>query len=226
MNMLSVSLILATLSSAAYAHEAWVALEGSRHAVFYGHLDKPVSSDPAKIRMLSAFDRNGKSLATDVQAGTPMTVAAPGAALFVLDFDNGVWTKTTEGSKNLPKRQVPGALFAAHSLKYGKTVLTWSQAVGQPRGQRFEVVPLFAEAPQAGSSVSVQVLYEGKPLADATVQLEGYERPSAKTDANGKATLSLGKSGMQMLVAQHTRHIATADADDEKLSANLVFEAR
>lgn len=221
-------IILMTCSMAAQAHEAWVALEGPAHAIYYGHLDKPERNyDAAKIGKVAAYDANGKSLAVELDRGAaPATLRANGAAVLLLDFDNGYWSKTVEGSKPLPKNRLSGVLSSARSLKYGKTLLVWSAAAQRTYGQRLEIVPGQDEAPAAGEPLRLRVLFEGKPLANATVQLEGYKRPEVKTDAEGFARVELGQSGMQVIVAGHERPLNSPEADTEKHSANLVFMAR
>lgn len=226
--LLWTSLLALTMNAPAWAHEAWVALSGPRHEILYGHLEQPDRHyDLAKIKRLLAFDGAGHAVAVELSSGQhPATVAAAKAAIFLLDFDNGFWSKTTAGSKNLPKNQVPDALSGMRSLKYGKTVLAWGPLAQKAFGQRLEVIPEIAAAPKAGTNLPLRVEFDGKPLAGASVQLEGYQKSVVKTGADGRANIGLGPTGMQVIVAGHEVKLDQVEADSEKHSANLVFEAR
>lgn len=72
-------------------------------------------------------------------------------------------------------------------------------------GHALEIVPDRAPSElKSGDTLTVRVLFKGKPLADAQVSasyagasLEGHSYPvSARTDADGKATLKLDRSGL------------------------------
>lgn len=228
MNRLCWTIWMGLAVAPALAHDAWVMPQGPRHEIVYGHLDKLERKyDAAKIKAVSALDASGRPLKIALDRDSlPVTIAAPGAAMILLEFDNGYWTKTTEGSKNLPKNQVPGALSSLRSFKYGKTVLEWGPAAAKGHGQRLEIVPETSAPPRPGGMLTLRVEFEGKPLAGASIQLEGYDRAVQKTDAQGRATLTLAPAIMQAIVAGHEIRLNREDADSEKHSANLVFEAR
>lgn len=213
----------------AFAHDAWVEAGGGAWVVRYGHGDKLESYAPAKVRALAAIDARGAALPVARQAGGEAVRAtvAGRPALLTLSFDNGVWTKTTEGSKNLPKSEVPGAISATHAVKYGKTVVAWSAAVTRPQGQPLEIVPLAAGAPAAGATLPVQVLFDGKPLAGAKIARAGHGKEAPfEADGEGKALLPV-VAGRQMVVVGHKWELpGNAEADSLSAAANLLFEAR
>lgn len=222
----SLSLLAALLlGNAAQAHDAWVVPGGATHAILYGHGKSTESYDATKIQQVLAYDAKGRKLSVqlDRKAATP-AVSAAGAAMFVVDFDNGFWSKTEAGYQNLPKTQVQGALESSRSLKFGKTVLSWSAASSKPVGQRLEIVPLATTAPKAGGKLPVLVLFEGRPLADAKLSLEGHDDMApVATDARGKAELILPASGEVALDVGHKLPYKGAEADEWSLSANLHF---
>lgn len=216
------------LSLPAFAHDAWVEARDGAYVVLYGHGDKVETYAPEKVLALTATDAGGAALSVSLDAAaSPRRARVDGqAALLAVHFDNGYWTKTTEGSKNLPKNAVPGALSATHSVKFGKTLLAWSAAATRPQGARLEIVPLAATAPRAGGTLPVRVLWEGKPLAGAKIARAGHgkEAPVA-ADADGRAEVPV-LAGRQMIVVNHKIELHNdARADHYSAAANLVFES-
>lgn len=221
--------LLSGLAATAFAHDAWIEARGDGYVVLYGHGDKQEAYAPAKVKAVAAVDAKGVPLPATQEAGADaVRVALRGQpSVATLHFDNGIWTKTTDGSKNLPKAEVPGAISAMHSVKFGKTVFAWSPQAARPQGQQLEIVPLAATAPAAGSQLPVQVLWEGKPLAGAKIVRSEYSKEKPiETDAEGKASVPL-VAGKQMLTTSHKRDLVhDPRADAYSVSANLIFDAR
>lgn len=216
------------LSLPALAHDAWVEPRDGAWVVLYGHGDKIEAYAPEKVRALTAADANGAALTVSLDAAaSPLRARVGGqTALLAVHFDNGYWTKTTEGSKNLPKNEVPGALGASHSVKFGKTLLAWSVAATRPQGARLEIVPLAATAPRAGGTLPVRVLWDGKPLAGAKLARAGHGKEApVEADAEGRAEVPVA-AGRQMIVVNHKVALQNdARADHYSAAANLVFES-
>ncbi|MDO8932676.1 MAG: DUF4198 domain-containing protein [Rhodocyclaceae bacterium] len=217
------------LAGNALAHDAWIEARGAGYVVLYGHGDKQEGYAPAKVKTVTAIDAKGAALPvtkeTETDSVRVMVRGRP--ALATVHFDNGFWSKTTDGSKNLPKNEVPGAISAMHSVKFGKTVFAWSEAVTKPQGLQLEIVPLVATTPAAGKPLPVQILWEGKPLAGAKIVRSEYSKEApTETDAEGKATLPV-VAGRQTLAVSHKHELANdARADSYTASANLIFDAR
>lgn len=228
--LLAAALLLAAGIAPARAHDAWVAARADGLAVVYGHDGKLETCVPEKIRSVVLLDASGQPVpARRAVAGGEVRLAAGGApALAVLHYDNGVWTKTADGSKNLPKNAVPGALSATHSVKYGKTVLRWGTAAGTAQGQALEIVPLAAAAPAAGKTLAVRVLRDGRPLPGAKLLRTGHDKeaPPFETDADGRAEVPVVAGWQALSVAQRVELRDDPHADALSLSANLHFEAR
>lgn len=223
-----VAVQVCALAAPAAAHDAWTEPRDGGYVVLYGHGDKQEGYLPAKIKSLAAFDAAGAALPISLIAGTDnarfTVVGQP--SLLTLHFDNGVWSTTAEGSKNLPKSQVPGALRASHSVKYGKTALAWGAAVTQVQAQQLEILPLSAEPPKAGGSLPVQVLWRGQPLPNAKITSDEYDKDHAiEADANGKASVPV-KEGRQMIAVNHRVPVAdNPDVDTLSIAANFIFAA-
>jgi uncharacterized GH25 family protein len=100
------------------------------------------------------------------------------------------------------------------------------KVVDRPIGLKLELV---AEPERPGDTRRFQLLHEGKPLADAlvTATLLGAATSDrhARTDRNGRATLSLQGAGAWRIEAVHMVEARDASASDwESLWASLTFE--
>ncbi|MEN3363310.1 MAG: hypothetical protein V7606_584 [Burkholderiales bacterium] len=219
---------IAALSVPAHAHDAWTEARGEGYAVVFGHDGKLEKYAPSKVKAIAAVDAKGAALNVKQQTVAEVvtfTVAGK-PVLATLRYDNGFWSKTTDGSKNLPKNEVPGAISGSHAVKFGKTLYTWAPAVTKPQGQQLEIVPLSATAPAAGKTMPVQVMWQGKPLAGAKVVRADTDQAPVATDAQGKAAVAVG-TGRQMLTVSHKHDLANDPrADTYSVSANLMFEIR
>lgn len=104
-------------------------------------------------------------------------------------------------------------------FRFAKAIVGGNDAAlaERPFGWRFELVP---------SGDRFQLLFEEKPFADALVvaMTPDGKRVSARTDANGKVALKLGK-GVWLLKSTHVLPApAGSEFDWESLWASLTFE--
>lgn len=218
-------LLLALLGVAAQAHDAWIEPAAGGYTVVFGHDGRLETALPSKVLKAQAIDGAGKALPLQLDG---LQVAVDGKpSLLLLHYDNGFWSRTPEGTKSGPKNAVPGATAASHALKYGKTVQVWDAQASRAQGLPVEIVPQSAQAPAAGAQLPVQVLWDGQPMAGATLSWhEAGQDRDTKTDAQGRALLPVAK-GRQMFSVSARRPIAgDARADTLSVSSALVFEAR
>lgn len=225
------ALILILVSAAAlYAHDAWVAKDGNVLVVKYGHGDKIDPYKPSYVKGVKAYNASGTEIPIAVKGQETRAVLAPAQApaLIMLAFDSGAWVKTPEGYKNVSKREAKNVLQSLKSQKYSKSFWQWNDLFSKPMGGKMELVPLKNPlALKAGEKLPFQVLYEGKPLAGATVAAEGVGKDALKTDANGRAEVVIKKSGLNVVSA--TRKTDTPndpDADVLYESANITFDVK
>lgn len=219
------ALLLALLGTAAQAHDAWIEPATGGFTVVFGHEGKLEAALPSKVLKAQAVDGAGRVLPLKLDG---LQVAVDGKpSLLLLHYDNGFWSRTPEGSRSGPKNEVPGASSASHALKYGKTVQVWDAQASRVQGLPVEIVPQSAQAPVAGTQLPVQVLWDGQPLAGATLSWhEAGQDRDTKADAQGRALLPVAK-GRQMFSVSARRPIAgDARADTLSVSSALVFEAR
>lgn len=219
----------------AAAHNAWLDPQpttAGTYAVRYGHPGDVSGFAPAKVKSVVALDAAGKRLPVKI---TPRddsaTASVQGASLLTLDFDNGYWTRTPEGTKNTPRNETPGGTSGMHSVKYAKTVLKWDRSAAERLGQRLEVVTTSANAPKAGATVPLIVLWDGKPLANATLRkMEDYEKkdagPKYVTDSQGRVSVPVIAGWQQVEVTHEVPLEADPRAERLRAAFLLTFEAR
>jgi uncharacterized GH25 family protein len=204
---------------AASAHAVWLSERFGAVAVIYGVGPQDEAYDPGKIREVRALTvAGGPTLATLQPAGDHARIAVdPAAAVMVVVFDNGFWSKGADGLYvNRSKREVPGATASSHTLKYNVTYLKPGAAPDRPQGLPLEIVPLVDPAGlKAGADLPVRVLADGKPLAGAALHpdyVNDGNATSAKTDAQGRVTLRVRNNGWNVVGVE--LRVPTPDSPD------------
>ncbi len=227
--LVAAALILAAPAS---AHDLWLAPgQGGVH-VHYGHPHEPDMPSIAKLMSLTAYDASGATPLVAKAATGTVWAARQGDALVAASYDNGYWVRLDDGSyRNASKRAVPQASKSLWSMKFAKTVLGPSAPWDRVVGQLLEIVPM--EDPSAASgTIRVQVLFEGRPLADASVvATDGVnfkseaDQARAETGADGRALVPLRTAGPQVLSVSHrVRPSQTPElADADAYSATFAF---
>jgi nickel transport protein len=216
---------------AAQAHTAQIEPDGpNRFAVqFWGHGGRTEPYATSKVRSVTAFDARGGAVSVSTAVGADgvvrATTAAP-AAVVLLTFDNGIWSRAEGGkSEEKPMNENPGATRGTHALKVAKTVAQWNAAVTRVYGQPLEIVPLAAAAPRVGQPLRVRVLYAGKPLAGAKVAAD-EDAPAVLTDADGVAALPV-VAGRNTVWVNHRIDVAREPRFTQlSLEAVLRFEGQ
>lgn len=154
-------------------------------------------------------------------------ISAPlDAALLALEFDNGFYSKTTQGTVNKPKNEAPGAVSELWAKKTSKYVVQWNAAVQKPLGMQLEIVPLSASLPKAGDTLTLQVLWDGVPVEGLKVS-KGEHDSGEKTDANGRATYRVQPGRNFIWTERRVKVSGDADPryDSLAVATNLVFVA-
>lgn len=229
----------------ANAHDMWLTLDDPQagkplHVVTgYGHAF-PADEGTDKEKLVPAYIlgpkgtvRTKPGAALDFYSVSPL---AAGSYLVVSGRKAQWYTKTPEGTKNMPKNKAPEALRCIRSAKYAKAVLNLDGAKGnvsQTVGQTMEIVPLANPAAlKLGQELPVQVLFEGKPLAksDVYATFAGFSTHKnsfaffGKTDNDGKAYVKLWHPGLWIVVAKHRFPFANqAECDEDMHAASLTF---
>lgn len=242
-------LTLAALLGGAVVHAHDIAVfpslvdGGVTVAVKYGHPGDYGATSAGKLIELDAFTPSGerRSLAGRVRPDGTSLVTAPlektaadqGTWVFASFYDNGFYVKTADGrSVNTTKADYPAAETATHNLKFGKALLHAggaSRGFDRVVGHRLELVPRSDPfAPGVGGELRVEIQFEGKPLAGATVHLYADAAAADTTthvaDRSGVVRVPLSRGGVHVLSVSHdvaSRHPALATRD--VYAATLVF---
>jgi nickel transport protein len=222
--------LLLAVPRPALAHTAWMeadpASPGVYRILFGGHAGQLEPLEPAKLTRIRAFDTRGEALPLqreDGEHGSRLTVN-PDTALIALSYDNGIWARDRMGrSVNRPLAEVPGAVEATRALKFHKSILRWAPAVTEPLGQAFEVVPLSAQQPVAGTPMRVRVLVDGKPARGVRLG-HGEEGEAGETDAGGVATF-IPNPGFNRLWAGRRSKVDSATHTELSYEYLLAFHA-
>lgn len=221
------------ISFDAFAHDVWIEKRGNEFVVLYGHKDKQDPYDPSKIKEVLAYDSQGNPLPVKVikqKDGASLSIKKQ-PFVITLFFDNGYWVKTTDGFKNISKREAEAKGMqlvepARYSLKYNKSLIQWAEICTKPLGMKFEIVP--KKNPfslKKGENLYITVLYEGKPLEGAKIETWDHKELT-KTDKNGMASVPV-ESGINVIVAKHFLPLKdNPNADVLSLSTTLTFEVK
>lgn len=221
---------IAFMTGISYAHDAWIEGKDGKFIVVYGHGKEVETYDAGKVKEVRAYDANGDVIQVVIEkAGYPVMVKPIGKpALLGMFFDNGFWSKTPDGWKNKPKKDVPDAIEASQSMKYSKALLHWNSKFSKPLGMKMEIIPL--QNPfllKAGDAFQIQVLLDGKSAQGVGVNAGGYHRDDVKTDQDGMAKVRIEKGGFQIITASVRIPLKdNENADVLSQSANITFEVK
>jgi uncharacterized GH25 family protein len=138
--------------------------------------------------------------------------------------------RTLQERRGRAEREKPGrevySRCAKALLAAGR--LTEDAIWGRPVGLTLELLPE-GDLLRAGETIRFRLLYDGKPLSGALVKAIAREDPettlSARTEANGRAALRLGRKGVWLVKAVHmVAAPPETGADWESFWASLTFE--
>ncbi|GKT19259.1 DUF4198 domain-containing protein [Acidovorax sp. SUPP2522] len=217
---------------AAQAHGVWVAQRTGQWALVLGEgpVDDEYQAQAVKSVQGRAADGSSLTVALKPQSRNVLVDASPDVAAVALAFEDGYWSRGTDGKwVSGPRSQVPAAKKSGYYMMYTTTVLRpIAGGPAQPFGLPLEIVPLADPlSVKRGERLAVQVLFEGRPLVGAMVRADyigDTHGKVLKTDANGRVQVRLGSSGLNVIKANHTRERTDrTEADEDGFSATLAF---
>lgn len=224
--------LLTLVSSNGFSHGAWLAERVGEPTIIYGHGSHDDDYNPAKVTIVKGFDKAGNVKAIEKKATEKnVLLAIPEDVTYVgFILDNGYWAKNGDGKwENKPKTEVKGATEGGHYIKNAIAVVSEDAAVKSVEGLALQVLPL--ENPltkKAGDKLTIQVLFNGKPLADTQITgdyINMSHESETKTDKDGKATVTIRNQGLNVISASHTEKLeADPKADQNGYTATLSFE--
>lgn len=202
------------------------------------------AENPANVRLylLENGKRTDIALTEDkalVSLVGSFSLARSGPALLVGHRLPQIWCETTQGEMEGSRAALEAKGMKVKSSgkyeKFAKTLLNPTHGdtlYAKPLGQDLEIVPLTNPADlKPGSTLTVQVLLRGKPVAEAPVGLtyDGFSKEKdvyafkAKTDAQGKAAFTIDKPALWMARSAVVEKTPGSDADEHHLRATCVF---
>jgi nickel transport protein len=222
-----------TSVSASSAHDLWLTFTGNTSArqvvLNYGHPgDRPpaLADKVVELTLIAGEERTSlfKGLSFAVVRGAPVAVSQPftdnGRQLIAAVYDNGFWAKGGDGEyHNALRTFVPGATEGMWSRKFAKAVTGAGAPFDRVLGHALEIVPLTDPAAASpNSTLRVRVLFDGKPLPKAKLEIAyGRAASEVETDADGIAAVAITGGGAYLLAVGHrtapSSVPAFADAD-------------
>lgn len=173
---------------AAHAHNLWLNPDNYFPAVGttveigigWGHtypanrVDQQVKD--GQLENIQAVDPSGATVdLTQISTGKyQLAIDKPGAWLITARVKPGFFTMTPDGRKWGNKKTVENAVKCTNFHLQAKTVLIAGGSdknLGATAGQPLEIIPITDPSKiKAGDELAVQVVFNGQPLADATVR--------------------------------------------------------
>jgi nickel transport protein len=197
--------------------------------VVFGHGTQREEFDLSKIKRVRVIDSQGKDIPDQKEKkekGLALKITGQPAAIMA-EIDNGYWSKTIYGWKELPKRKASRVVEAIRSLFYTKTFISWGEAVqAASSGARLDIVPMKNPFEmKAGDSLPLKVLLSGKPLPGAEVIGPDHAKLGT-ADKDGLVRIPLVKGNNLVTVEYKERIKDDPDADALSLTATLTFEVK
>jgi cobalt/nickel transport system permease protein len=221
------TVLLCSLPAGLLAHDFWIEKKGNEFMVVFGHGEKREEFDSSRVKKAKAYDLQGKEIEVlKEKRGTALLLKTDHPpSLFFVEVDNGYWSKTIYGWKNLSKRKASRVVESIRSLYYSKAILSWTDWVHKPLNESvLDIIPL--ENPfelKPGSLFPVRVLYQGNPVLGAGVEGGDHQRLST-TDTEGVARIRILKGHQVLSVAYREPLKDDPDADVLTILSTLSFE--
>jgi nickel transport protein len=211
------------------AHGIWFAQRAGRLALVYGEgaEDLDAVKRLPKITSVAGWSAEAQDVAVSLQPQGPLAVVDAQAlpAVITATMDNGLWTKDTQGKwHGKGKDEVPGAAQSGRYMKYTTHLASLPAGAMRPQpGLALQLVPVGKSFPRhRNEKLTVQVLFEGRPLPRAKVWPDMVGDPDARplvADAHGRITLPVRNQGHNVVKTEHES--AAADPGKADMTHHL-----
>jgi uncharacterized GH25 family protein len=209
---------------------------------------EPIPRTATLIDRFVAVTAAGEAPVPGREGGDPaglLRVAAPGLAILGYASRNSSVSLEAEKfekylaeeglervSAERRKRGETGKAARESFARCAKALISVGGGDGPDRALGFRLELVAENSPYATpspASLTIRLLFEGRPLAGALVTAFPYDAPeaarSARTDASGRATVDISRRGQWLIKAVHMIPSGTPDADWQSLWASLTFRA-
>lgn len=224
---LTVLLGLISLPTFASAHDLWLEPSAAALVLRYGHrAGALLDLDAAKVKTVRCRPAVGGAV-SDLRAAAAVSakeIRVSGACVVASAFlDNGTWSLTPDGEKNLPRSQVPDAVKAWESRQFAKWVDSRSSWASEPVGDAFEIVPVTdLSKVRSGDKATFRVLLDGAPVNGAIVAID--HKALGETDSAGEVRVRIRAADVESISATFKRPLTSPDADSQVWECSLSFE--
>ena len=227
---LAMALLAVMMTGQASAHGMWTEERRGNIEVIYGHGAEDNAYDPKKISGAWASDQRGGRIPVTVEQLEDHARLKPleSAAVLSVALDNGYWTQSPDKKwLNLGETKVPGALASGRYYKYSLAVLHEDAKLPALDKLKLVIVPQADPlSVEVGEELEVQVLVDGKPAADIELTADYVNTPdvvATKTDAQGKAKITVRNHGLNVIAASTTVPSDDPDARVRGMFSSLSF---
>ena len=242
-------LVLAAFSSHALAHDFWLlgdSKEVTSVDIGFGHdFPNPEKIDEKRVNNFETpyiLTKSGEKLSLK-QSGEnyhyERAKLEDGTYLIIGEYKPTFWTEANDGTwhMNKNKKDIKGAKFCRHATMSAKGIINLNAKddfVTNPTHQRLEIVPLDNPANfKVGVPFKVKILFEGKPLENATLDgtFDGFLKEKSafhgQTEPDGTIEVLALKPGKWLLQTVHKMPFTDSKiCDDETIAATLAFELK
>jgi len=230
-----VGAIVLLTSGPLHAHDYWfdrdgtdyVLLRGHRHAKedhhhHHGHGETAVVPyAPTIVRKIVCIEPAGARRQIAAAADYPARIAGPCASVLAR-VDTGYWSKTSSGTKNLPRHELTGVERSWRAVESVKVIEAWHEDLARPLGNGLELVSTtdpFAIRP--GRKLRLLVTYQGQPRAGVAVAYD--DTPRGVTGADGRINIRVRHGGPQRITASVDEPLRDDQVDTLVRSTKLFF---
>jgi len=228
-NLIAASLILS--STLVSAHGIWLEQRRGNIDVVYGHGASDDAYKTSKFHGAQAYDEQGNFVAVDIIHLDDYVRLRPHkkAAVIAAVLNNGKYSEMPDGSwLNHGRTQAPNAKVSMQAWKYSLNILRPNATLPELDQLKVAIIPeVDPLSLKPGDKLPVKVLVDGKPAAGVAI-IPDYRAASSvtegKTDANGRAQVTILNNGLNVIGVSHTAKVSgNPDYEEINSMATLSF---
>ncbi len=198
-------LLATSYFNVASAHGVWISERLDQKQLILGEGPGDNAYKPSSVQSMQGYtDTFEKTQVKFIDEKNHVTVIpSQDTAVISVNFDYGYWTKDQTGKvQNAPMNQIPGAKNGTHAIKYNVTYLHSVKEVKPVPDVPLQIIPQVDPTTlHKGDTLPILVVKDGKPLANADIIPDVINDLTKiiKTDADGKATVTIANDGLNVI---------------------------
>ncbi|MDO5654064.1 MAG: DUF4198 domain-containing protein [Brachymonas sp.] len=202
---------LCSLHQSAHAHGAWLAKIHGDYHVMWGHDPSNTGPySPAEVTEARGVKNSEVRALPVVRTEKYASIDATDVGIVSAIMSGGFRTQTSDGKYHSLTKAEAKKLGEVKSSAYRtRYMVTYANDREQPKllGYDLELLPQINPAKaKKGDVIPVQVLLKGQPVANATINdnFLAYPRQHIKTDAQGRANMTVANYGHNAWAVSHS----------------------